>query len=276
MLFLGQMLANLRHRRFVWVLVAVLSAGGALLAQREYRGTPFPPEMAMIEPPPDGDKPAEFYFARLAYSDPYGPRIEGDRPWMIDSPAAERHFLQGLKRLSNIDSRSQEVYVHGTSEELFDYPWVYIVEPGHWALTDEEADGLREYLLRGGFIIFDDFHGTYEWAMFMRGMRKIFPARPVVDLDPEDEVFHVLYDLQPGEQIPGVQMLYTGQTHENDGVKPQWKGMYDDDGRLMMLINHNMDLGDAWEHADWPHYPERYTAMAYRLAINYIVYSMTH
>jgi hypothetical protein len=110
----------------------------------------------------------------------------------------------------------------------------------------------------------------------MQGMRKIFPDRPVVEVDPGDEVFHVLYDLAPKEQIPGAQMLYTGRTYERDGVTPHWRGIYDDEGRLMVLINFNMDLGDAWEHADWPEYPERYTAMSYRLGINYIVYAMTH
>jgi hypothetical protein len=110
----------------------------------------------------------------------------------------------------------------------------------------------------------------------MQGMRKIFPDRPVVEVDPGDEVFHVLYDLAPKEQIPGTQMLYTGRTYERDGVTPHWRGIYDDEGRLMVLINFNMDLGDAWEHADWPEYPERYTAMSYRLGINYIVYAMTH
>jgi hypothetical protein len=254
------MRASGRFRHWRWVVVSALCASGLLLAQRTYRGVPFPPELDLVEPPSGSNEPAEFYFARLAYSDPYGMRIEGDRPWMIDSPAAERHFLQGLRRLSNIHSRSKEVYIRAVGEELFDYPWIYVVEPGHWDLSDEEADGLREYLLRGGFIIFDDFHGTYEWAMFMRGIRKIFPSRPIVDLDPADEVFHVLYDLAPDEQIPGIQMLYTRRTFEQDGVNPHWRGMYDDDGRLMMLINHNMDLGDAWEHADWPHYPEHYTA----------------
>ena len=151
-----------------------------------------------------------------------------------------------------------------------------MVEPGWWQLSDEEAERIREYLLRGGFMILDDFHGTYEWALFMRGMRKIFPDRAVVEVDPGDEVFHVLYDLEPKEQIPGAQMLFTGRTHERDGVTPHWRGIYDDDGRLMVLINFNMDLGDAWEHADWPEYPERYTAMSYRLGINYVVYAMTH
>ena len=110
----------------------------------------------------------------------------------------------------------------------------------------------------------------------MRGIRRIFPRREVVDLDAEDEVFHVLFDTEPREQIPGYQMVFSTRTYERDGHVPHWRGIRDDDGRLMVLINHNMDLGDAWEHADWPLYPERYTAMSYRLAINYIIYAMTH
>jgi hypothetical protein len=264
-------------RKWVFVALLLMLAAGFLFAQRTYRGVPLPPPGPVyVAEPVDGDVLGEFSFARLAYSDPYGPRAMGERPWMIDSPAAERHFLQGLRRLSNIDCKSKEVYVRATDDEFFDYPWIYVVEPGHWDLSDEEAALIREYLLRGGFVIFDDFHGSYEWATFMRGLRKVFPERPVVDLGPEEEAFHVLYDLEAKEQIPGAQMLYTGSTHERGGVTPHWRGIYDDDGRLMVLINFNMDLGDAWEHADWPEYPERYTAMAYRLGINYIVYSMTH
>lgn len=257
------------------VLLAFVAASGLLLAQRTYRGIPLPGPV-FVEEPPDGAEPAEFYFVRLAYTDPYGPRAEADRPWMIDSPAAERHFLQGLRRLSNIDCRSKEVYVRAEGETLFDYPWLYVVEPGHWDLTELEVERIREYMLRGGFMIFDDFHGNYEWAMFMQGMRRIFPDRPIVDLDSSEEVFHVLFDLEHRVQIPGAQMLYSGQTWERDGRIPHWRGIFDDEQRLMALINYNMDLGDAWEHADMPEYPETYTAMAYRLGINYIIYSMTH
>jgi Domain of unknown function (DUF4159) len=253
----------------------LLLGGGLVLAQFSYRGHLLPLEPGFVPEPPDGDVPAEFYFARLAYSDPWGDRVR-EHPWMIDSPAAERHFLQGVRRLSNIDARSKEVYLRATDEEVFDYPWLYAVEAGHWDITEEEAAALREYMLRGGFMIFDDFHGAYEWAFFMRGLRKIFPERPVVDLKSDDEVFHVLYDTPPNEQIPGLQFLFTGQTWEHEGKIPHWRGIYDDEGRLMAVINFNMDLGDAWEHADLPEYPERYTAMAYRFGINYIIYSMTH
>ena len=253
----------------------LLLGGGLVLAQFSYRGRTLPLEAGYAPEPADGDVPAEFYFARLAYSDPWGDRVR-ERPWMIDSPAAERHFLQGLRRLSNVNARSKEVYVRAAENELFDYPWLYAVEPGHWDLTEQEAETLREYMLRGGFMIFDDFHGTYEWAFFMRGLRKIFPERPVVEIDGHDAVFHTLYDIDERFQVPGVQMLYSGQAWEQDGVEPHWRGVYDDKGRLMVIINFNMDLGDAWEWADLPEYPERFTSLAYRVGINYIMYAMTH
>lgn len=257
-------------------LAALLTLAGWLGAQRTYHDIPFPPPERSELPVPADDGPAEFTLVRMAYSDRYSDQFLDVRPWQIDSPAAERHFLQGLRRLSAIDARPSEAYVHPDDPRLFDFPFLYAVEAGHWDLTESEVVRIREYLLRGGFIMFDDFHGTQEWEYFMSGLRRIFPDRPVEDLDSDSEVFHVLFDMGRREQIPGAQVLYTGQPYERDGVVPHWRGIRDDEGRLMVLINHNMDLGDAWEHADWAEYPERYTAMSYRLAINYIIYAMTH
>ncbi len=259
------------------LLLVLLPLGGWLFAQQHNRGLPPPPESRFSSFEPAGSNlPAEFVLARMAYTDLYGYQLLERRPWRIDSPEAERHFLQGVKRLSRVDARSKEEYVHPIEEKLFEYPFLYVVEVGHWDLTDIEVENIREYLLRGGFIMFDDFHGSQEWDIFMLGMRRIFPGRPVEDLGNASEVFHVLFDMEHREQIPGLQMLYSGQPYERNGVVPHWRGIHDDEGRLMVLINHNMDLGDAWEHADWPEYPERFTAMSYRLAINYIIYSMTH
>ncbi len=270
--------SSLRRARWrVLAVAAPLALAGWLFAQRSYHGVRLPPESpwALLEPPGSG-RPSEFVLARMAYTDRYADQILDVRPWQIDTPAAERHFLQGLKRLSVIDARPNEAYVHPDEPQLYDHPFLYVVEAGHWALTDSEVGHIREYLLRGGFIVFDDFHGTEEWEHFMAGIRRIFPNLPVEDLPAESEVFHTLFDMNHREQIPGAQMLLSGRPYERDGVVPHWRGIRDPDGRLMVLINHNMDLGDAWEHADWPEYPERFTAMSYRLAINYIIYAMTH
>ena len=195
---------------------------------------------------------------------------------MTDSPKAERQFLQGVRRLTNIHARSMEKYIRPLDPELFDHPWVYAVEVGYWYLNEEEAARMREYLLRGGFLMVDDFHGSWEWESFLDSMQRVFPDRPIVELDESEPVFHVLYDIDQRVQVPGVHYVRSGVTYEKDGVTPHWRGIYDEKGRLMVVINFNMDLGDAWEWADLPEYPEQFTALAYRFGINYIIYSMTH
>jgi len=122
----------------------------------------------------------------------------------------------------------------------------------------------------------DDFHGTVEWENFLAGMKKVFPDRPIVDLDNKDPIFHVLYDLENRFQVPGAQALFPPYSiYEYDGFEAKWRGIYDDKGRVIVAICHNMDLGDAWEWSDDPHYPERYASLAYRIAMNYFIYDLT-
>ena len=224
------------------------------------------------------ESPGEFQFVRLAYSaNRYGGGGWGRRQaWQTDYPDAEHHFARGIDRLTRIDVAESGRILTPLDEELFDYPWIYAVEVGYWYLNDQEAGRLRDYLLRGGFLMVDDFHGTWEWAAFVASMEKVFPDRPIVDIPEHDEAFHVHYDLDQRIQIPSRMYSYTGVTWEKDGYTPHWRGIYDDDGRLMVAINFNMDIGDAWEHADWPDYPENMTALAYRFGINYVIYAMTH
>jgi hypothetical protein len=130
--------------------------------------------------------------------------------------------------------------------------------------------------MRGGFLVVDDFHGSYQWSGFLRSMRKVFPERPIVDIAEDDAVLSLHFNIDTNRPIPGIMALRYGVTWEHDGYVPTWRGIYDDDGRLMVVINFNVDLGDAWEMADEPWYPEEYTALAYRFGVNYVLYSMTH
>ena len=223
------------------------------------------------------EAPGEFQFVRLAYSSIRGARFYGrGEAWRTDWPEAEHHFLKGIGRLTRVAVAEQGRILTPLDDEIFDFPWLYAVEVGYWHLNDEEAAHLRDYLLRGGFLMIDDFHGAAEWSSFLASMQRVFPDRPIVDIPEQDEVFHVIYDLDQRIQIPSLQYAYTGKTWEKGGVTPHWRGIYDDDHRLMVAINHNMDIGDAWEHADWAIYPENMTALAYRFGINYLVYAMTH
>jgi hypothetical protein len=225
--------------------------------------------------PPDATEKTEWAFARLMY--PSGPYVRrGIGSWPTDYPKADRQFVQGVRRLTRLHARSTEQVVDLDTDEVFNWPWLYAVEVGHWALTDAQCRKFREYLLRGGFFMCDDFHGAYEWQVFMQGMSRVFPDRPVVEIPDNDPIFHVLYDLKDRVQVPGIQYWYSGRIYEKDGVIPHWRGIYDDNGRLMVAICFNQDNGDAWEWADHPRYPENYASQAYRMGINFIVYAMTH
>jgi hypothetical protein len=218
---------------------------------------------------------AEFDFVRLQYSSNGFGRGFGQR-WLTDFPEAEQHLIVGVGRLTKVDIGAEGKQIAILDDRLFEHPWIYAVEVGAWYLSDPEAARLREYLLRGGFLVVDDFWGSREWEGFIASMQRVFPDRPIVDVPLDDSVLHTVFDLDESTQIPGINVLYNGVTWQRDGYKPHWRGIYDDRGRLMVMINFNMDLGDAWEHADTPEYALLYTNLAYKYAINYIVYAMSH
>lgn len=232
--------------------------------------------------PKDYQVPAEWVFGRLMF-----PSIrvfrgapdwrQGQSDWTIDYPRSDRHLVNLVKRLTRVQARSVEQPVNlEDGDDVFNWPWIYGVEVGHWDLSDQQVTKFREYLLRGGFFMCDDFHGTREWAVFAAGMQRVFPDRPIVDIPNDDPVLQTVFNLTERYQVPGAQFLYTGRAFEQDGVEARWRGIYDDKGRLMVAVCHNMDLGDSWEHADDPGYPERYSALGIRTAVNYVVYAMTH
>jgi hypothetical protein len=225
----------------------------------------------------------EFTFTRLRYPMRYSSYggfgdfgMFRNGGWTEDYPKADRQFMQGTHRLTRVNVRPIQEVVDPDSDEMFNWPWIYAVNVSNWDFTEAQAKRMREYLLRGGFLVVDSFHGAAEWEGFMIGMRKIFADRPVEDLSNKDEIFHVLYDLDERPQVPGYQYIWTGKTYEKDGINPQWRAIRDENGRIMVAICYNMHIGDAWEHADDPRYPERFSSFAYRMGINYIIYAMTH
>src|SRR5262249_12286020 len=161
-----------------------------------------------------------------------------------DYPRADRHFAQAIRRLTRIDARSVEWPVNlDWNDEVFDWPWLCAGEMGDWKLTVAQADKLREYLLRGGVLMLDDFLGTEEWEPFDESMKLVFPDRPIVEIEDENAIFHTVYDLDERYQVPGQWALRRGTTYRNDGETPHWRGIYDDQGRLMVAISFNSDLG---------------------------------
>lgn len=258
-------------RRVALSLLFVLAATAVWAQRGRYRY-----EDDDVPMPADAGEKTEWVFGRLRYDSGGGRRYWGGGAWATDFPKADRQFVQGVRRLSRLHSRSVEQVVDINKDEIYNVPWLYAVEVGNWTLNDDQAKRLRQYLLRGGFMMVDDFHGTEQWADFMDSLRRVFPDREVVDLENRDQIFHVVYDLDDRFQVPGIQMFRSGRTYERDGIDPKWRGITDEKGRVMLAICHNMDLGDAWEWADHPNYPEHYASLAYRIGINYITYAMTH
>ena len=283
-------------------LVLAWAAGCGLLvctlfAQRPFREYPGW-EYNDYPLPPDYMVPGEWTFARLMYPSTHF-HIDwqseyrrgwdwhaGNTNWTIDYPRSDRHLSAAIRRLTRIQTRSAEQPINlEEDDDVFNYPWLYAVEVGHWEPTDPMIAKFREFLIRGGFFMCDDFHGTDEWNVFMFSMQKVFPDRRVVDLDNNEAIFHTVFDLDDRYQVPGAQFLQTHSICEKcatswppglGGDGARWRGIYDDRGRLMVAICHNVDLGDSWEHADNPQYPEKFSALGIRIGVNYIVYAMSH
>jgi hypothetical protein len=198
--------------------------------------------------------------------------------WSRDYPKADIVFLAALRRLTRVDARSYQQVVDLDSDAIFNFPFVYAVQVQTWSFSEAQAKRLREYLLKGGFLMVDDFHGTSDWESFLTGLRAVLPADgyPITDLNDDDEIFHVLYDIGHRFQVPGEQYVQTGRTYEKDGYVPKWRAIRDAKGRVIVAICHNMHLGDAWEWADDSEYPEPFASMAFRVGIDYVMYSMTH
>jgi hypothetical protein len=266
-------------------LVCVMICGIAMLAQRGggiQHGSGAAPDFAQN---------TEFHFIRVEYTDlpqfhrrfGYASRnATGQGWWLVDWPDADEHFTQGINRLTRVEAGDPR-HLRLTDDRLFDYPWVYATQTGWWGLTDAETSRLREYLLRGGFLVVDDMWGDEAWDIFRQTMARVLPGEEITDLAESDSVMHVLYDIREKDRtfIPGTRHLRraaNGQiiVQQPEGSEPAWLAMYDDKKHMVVAVNFNTDVGDAWEYADAPEYPEEMTALAYRYGLNYIIYSMTH
>jgi Domain of unknown function (DUF4159) len=228
-----------------------------------------------------GDTPGRytFYWTRAEYtglSRGGFRRGRGGQSWTTDYPKADQQFLIVLKRLVRLDAYDWENPVSLADPDLRKFPLVYAVEVGHMDMSDAEVEGLRSYLQAGGFLIVDDFWGTREWQVFESNIRRVLPDRPIVELGVDNPVFSAYYKIDEIKQVPNINNAIRGQTSEQDGYVPHFRGIFDDDGRLMVAINWNTDLGDAWEWAEDPRYPLEYSSFACELGANLIVYAMSH
>jgi hypothetical protein len=234
--------------------------------------------------PEDFEVPAEFVVGRLMYPQVTSGGVlgagrgdwrYGGTAWAVDYPLGDRTFAALLRRLTTLGVRSVEQPVNlDHPDEVFHWPFLISGLVGAWDLSDEQAATLREYLLRGGFLLCDSFFGPGEWAGFEYGIRKVFPDRMIVDLPDSHPIFHIVYDLEERPQIPTWQHLPQG--YRNGGAEPHWRAILDDDDRVMVMIAFNNDIADGWQRADEPDYPQAESTLAIRLGVNFAVYALTH
>lgn len=272
------------------LLVLGLLGAGIALAQRSDFGRR---RSSFYQPAPEtprwtnepGFEKDVFTFVRIRYSSGgRGFRRRGGQ-WATDYPDADLNLAFRLQQMTSMKVDPNGRVLEITDPELFRYPFIYIVEPGDLAFSDDEVPILRRYLLNGGFLMVDDFWGEDEWENLYDEIKRVFPDRDVTDIPRTHPVFHSVFDL-PNDlnlQIPnvrtGTMSQYDGVTWERDDAQEAHiRGIYDDKGRLCVIICHNTDNGDGWEREGENEYYFREFAekKAYPLGINIIFYAMTH
>jgi hypothetical protein len=262
-----------RLRALPLVAAAGLMALGTLLAPGAGAQDPAQPDARFAG--------LQWTFARVRYESWNMPRtrftIPEDEPWYIDAPAAEQNLSRRLATVTAIQV-NEPVVVTIEDPNLWHYPWLYLVEPGTLRFKDAEVPILREFLLRGGTLTFDDFHGPVEWANMEKEIGRVFPDRKIVDLDPSHPIFSCFYQIDSYPQIPGLGSFLQGRTWEKGGYIAKLSAIEDDNGRPMVLINWNTDMGDGWEWSNAAEFPGyvKFTSQAYRMGINQVIYALTH
>ena len=213
-----------------------------------------------------------FRFVRIRYGTAYGGSGRGrgrgwSAPWKHDYPTAELNLYEALERTTKIKINGEPLILSLADQKIFEYPILYLCEPGFWHISDNEVENLREYLLRGGFILFDDFRGRGEWNNFNNQVKKVFPQKRFIELTPDHPIWTVYYEVDPIE----APSLVSGRYGRYDD---QYFTMYDDKGRMMMVVCYNQDIGDGWE---WPNRNfDQASTEAFKMGINFIIWALTH
>src|SRR5215475_13660391 len=226
---------------------------GALWAfQRPFREFPgIEYNLGEIPLPPDYQEKTEWAFARLMFppgplNGYYGRDLDwhtGISLWSQDFPRADRHFSLAVQRLSRIHVRSAEQLVNLDEGDQYDWPWLYAVQVGEWGLTDRQGQALREYILRGGCFMADDFHGIREWEEFESRIKRAFPEKEIREIADDDQIFHTVYDLKDRIQVPGQAHVRLGYklsptaVSSTDGKGAHWRAIYDEKGRVIIAIS---------------------------------------
>ncbi len=195
----------------------------------------------------------------------FGGRGSGP-PWSHDTPRSEQHLMKIMAEVTKLDVNPDGHITSFENEDCFQYPVAYLCEVGYLELSDQEAHNMSEYLLRGGFLIVDDFRGERDLDNFKQQLKKVFPDRSLEELPRTHPIFNCFYDIAN---------LYPPPPYAQ-WLIPQYMGINDDKGRLMMVVDYNNDLSEYWEWSDNPFMPIEETNESYKYGVNYLIYALTH
>jgi hypothetical protein len=198
--------------------------------------------------------------------------------WSFDYPTAEENLYEAIRKTTKLYLEGEPLVLTLTDDRIFEFPILYLCEPGYWITNDAEVKQLQEYFARGGFLIIDDFHDYGdgrvgpEWANFYNNIKQVFPDREPVELPSDHPIWSIYYDIDPVAAIST--KIKTGETPWLDFDDDTYYGIFDDDGRMMVVICYNQDIGDGWE---WPtRAVGEASTVSFQMAINFILYALTH
>ena len=274
----GPLLFGVHVRRFVVVGLAFATLPLTASTSRDF--DPELPPAVHLAAQAQSQRKHEFYFTRAIFSEGsrgFGGFRGGYGAWATDYPKADLQLISVLNRLAReLDSFDSEHVVRLDDPNLRLFPFIYAVEVGYMYLSDPEIKGLREYLLAGGFLIVDDFWGRWQWEPFAANIKAVLPEYEIVELPITHELFKAYYEIEEIRQVPSINRGCSGSSYSESGEGPSVHAIFNERGRLLVLISFNSDLGDAWEWMEQACYPLREATYAYQLIVNTIVYAMSH
>jgi hypothetical protein len=285
-----------RSKWLVLILLIACIGAGAVFARR-YSRRGYSRRRSVPDWTPNQEFSHDiFTFVRIRYSSGYGDwgygggygrrgrgRGFSGGSWATDYPDSDLNFSFRLQQLTSMEVHPNGLVLELTDPELFNYPFIYMLEPGRLVFSEVEVKCLRKYLLNGGFLMVDDFWGQAEWDNFYYEIKRVFPDREPVEVPLSHQIFHAVFDLKERPQIPSIDWALRGRPYgitweREDARQVHYKAIYDNKGRMMAFICHNTDLGDGWEREgenEW-YFHEFSEKKAYPLGINIVFYAMTH